>query len=77
MTLKDRGASWARGVQAVHRGHLSAAYDRIIGTSKGMGLGRAGFRSKNNKLVNPCRKAEVAVWMQPVMGGGVMASSQF
>ena len=54
MTLKDRDALQAYDVQAIYKEHLSAAYDRIIGTLKGMGLGRAWFRSKNNKPVSSC-----------------------
>ena len=54
MTMKRRDALQAHDVQAIHREHLSAAYDRTIGTLKGMGLGRAGFRSKNNKPVSSC-----------------------
>lgn len=63
-------------VPSVYRRHLSITNDRIIGTQKCMGRQDLAESGEEDKQMNLCKKAVVAAGMVPVMGAGVMATSQ-
>ena len=74
IAVKVHGALQARRFMAVHREHLFVRYDRTIGTRKD--TKRLSSLTKNNKQANLYGKGVAAALMFPVMGNGVMTTSQ-